>query len=101
MPSNPDSVVLGSIILVGLLRDRATRLKGDVREKRRLLLSSGLPLTVEDRIIDLSEFAVVVLTVEALERDLKNPGSSDPSREEGAESVREWEESCVTHHISI
>lgn len=56
---------------------------------------------VADRERDFSERVVVVLTVEALERGLVNPGSSDPSREEGAESVREWKGSCITHHISL
>lgn len=94
-------VPLGSIMLVGLLLERVTRWNEEEREKRRLLLSSEPSLMVLDRTMDLSEYVVVVLTVEALESGLANPGSSDPSREEGAESVREWKGSCITHHISL
>lgn len=95
-PPNSDEAVLGRTTLFGLLLERLERWKGEVSEKRRFFVSlAGLSTVVEDRIMDFS--GVVIIIVDALDIGVINSGSSDASREEGMESVRELGESCITN----
>lgn len=91
-------MVLGSTTLLGRLRERLARWKGEDREKRRRFFSSlGLSVEVDTRAMGLS--GVVVSAVEALDGGPIVSGSSDASREEGAEPAWEW--AYITLHISM
>ena len=75
-------------MLCGLLRDRLVRRNAEDKEKRRFLFSSlGLSVSVENCVSDIS--GVIVMAVEVLDLAVNISGSSETSREEGAESVRE------------
>lgn len=79
-------LLLGNTILLGRERERLDRWNDD-REKRRFFLSSlGLSVSAEC-VIALSG----VVVVDAIVRDVgpMNSGSSEASREDGIESVRE------------
>jgi hypothetical protein len=84
-------VLLGSTILLGRERERLDRWNDDI-EKRRFFLSS-LRLSVSaECVIPLSG-----VVVNAVVRDVgaMNSGSSEASREDGIESVRELG-ACIT-----
>ena len=89
----------GSATLVGLLRERLARRSADEKEKRRDRFSFGVLLvSLPNCVKCLSGVAVIV--VEALDLVVTRSGSWEPSREVGAESVRD-EEAYIRHHISI
>jgi hypothetical protein len=93
-----NEVLLGSTILPGLDRDRLERWN-DAIEKRLFFLSS-LGLSVSGEKFGKGLLGTAVADVVLRVGDTMNSGSSDASREEGMESVRE-RAACITNHISM
>jgi hypothetical protein len=98
VPKNDDGVVLGKAMLLGRLLERLARRNCDEKEKRRFFFSSlgsSFSFSVAERISCFSGvgFSRVALhLVDALDLLVTSSGSSEASREEGAEFVELYPE---------
>ena len=107
VPKTDDGVVPGKAMLFGRLLERLARRNCEEKEKRRFFVSSlgtSFSFSVAERINGLSGVrcsGVALHRVDALDLLVTSTGSSEASREEGAESVRLCPEAYIAHHISV